>query len=90
MLNDSKSLFGLGFQLHDFVISDGNAVTSIGHSGIGGSLVIAVPEETTVIALTLNHLSGDSVARRKLLGIVFDELGWQPPPSIPVQQPVAE
>ena len=76
MLNDSQSLFGLGFQLHDFVIAGGNTVTSIGHSGIGGNLVLAVPEENAVIALTLNHLSGDSVARQRLLGIVFDKLGW--------------
>lgn len=85
MLDDSQSLFGLGFQLHDFRLSNGSKVTSIGHSGVGGSLVLAVPEEKAVIALTLNHLSNDSLARKRLLGIVFDELGWQPPPSMPVQ-----
>ena len=90
MLNDSRSLFGLGFQLHDFVVSDGSTVTSIGHSGVGGSLVLAVPEENIVIGLTFNHLSGHSMARQKLLGIVFDALGWQAPSSIPVQKPSGE
>jgi len=90
MLDDSQSSFGLGFQLHDFVISDGRTVASIGHSGVGGNLVLAVPEENAVIALTLNQLSGDSAARKEILGVVFDALGWEPPPSIPVQRPPDE
>jgi len=86
MLNDSNSPFGLGFQLHEFLLANGDKVTSIGHSGIGGSVVLAVPEERVVIALTVNHLSKDCAARQRLFDVVFNDLGWIPPPSImPVQ-----
>ena len=86
VLDDASSDFGLGFQLHNFVRSGGERATSIGHSGVGGSVVLAIPEERAVVALTVNHLSSDCVARQRLLGIVFDELGWRAPPSMPVQQ----
>eukprot|EP00536_Pseudo-nitzschia_multiseries_P001288 jgi/Psemu1/234462/estExt_Genewise1.C_160099 len=86
MLNDSQSPFGLGFQLHDFTLANGDKVVSIGHAGIGGSVVLAIPEEQVVVALTVNHLSHDNVARKRLLGIVFEELGWRAPSSLPVQQ----
>jgi len=85
MLNDSQASFGLGFQLHEFIIDQKKKVMSIGHAGVGGSVVLAIPEERVVVALTLNHLSSNSdaiKARQQLLGIVFDELGWQAPPSI--------
>jgi len=82
MLNDSTSPFGLGFQLHEFRLANGDKVTSIGHSGIGGSIVLAVPEEHVVIALTLNHLSRDSVARQRIFEIIFNQLGWIPPSSL--------
>jgi len=85
MLNDAQAQFGLGFQLHEFTLSNGEAGMSIGHAGLGGSLVLALPEEEVVVALTLNHLSSDSVARKRILGIVFDELGIQAPLSIPVE-----
>jgi len=85
MLNDAQAQFGLGFQLHEFTLSNGEAGMSIGHAGLGGSLVLALPEEEVVVALTLNHLSSDSVARKRILGIVFDDLGIQAPLSIPVE-----
>mmetsp|Transcript_8612 Transcript_8612/g.25502 ORF Transcript_8612/g.25502 Transcript_8612/m.25502 type:complete len:518 (+) Transcript_8612:623-2176(+) len=84
MLSDSRSLFGLGFQLHEFELANGDTAVSIGHAGIGGSVVLAVPEEQVVIALTVNHLSGDGIARQRLFGIVFGELGWQAPSTLPV------
>ena len=84
LLNDAQASFGLGFQLHEFVLANGHKAMSIGHAGLGGSVVLAVPEEQVVVALTLNHLSNDSEARQQLLGIVFDELQWQAPASIPV------
>ena len=85
MLNDSGAKFGLGFQLHEFKLGNGDAAVSIGHAGLGGSVVIAIPEEETVVSFTLNHLSADSVARKRILGIIFDELGWIAPTSIPVE-----
>lgn len=88
MLNDAQAKFGLGFQLHEFTLANGKKGVSIGHAGLGGSLVLAIPEEEVVIALTLNHLSGDSIARKRILGIVFDELGLKAPASIPVESVV--
>jgi len=85
MLNDATAKFGLGFQLHEFKGCAGQRCYSIGHSGLGGSLVLALPEEEVVVALTLNQLSTDSIARRRVLGIVFDELGLKPPESLPVE-----
>merc|ERR1711966_152958 len=84
-LDDERAMFGLGFQLHEFTLANGEKAISIGHSGLGGSVVLALPEEEVVVAFTLNHLSMDSVARKRILGIVFDELGWKAPPSIPVE-----
>jgi aarF domain-containing kinase len=86
MLNDAQANFGLGFQLHEFKLANGDRAMSIGHAGLGGSVVIAVPEEETVVAFTLNHLSMESVARKRILGVVFEELGWEAPPSIPVEK----
>lgn len=85
MLNDSLAKFGLGFQLHDFVLSNGARAVSIGHGGLGGSVVLAVPEEEVVLAFTLNQLSNESLARKTILGIVFDDLGWIAPSSLPVE-----
>jgi len=89
--NEGKSLryddrigFGLGFELHEFTLSNGKKAMSIGHNGLGGSVVIAIPEEQIVVSFTLNLLSMDSVARRRILGIIFDELGCIAPASIPV------
>lgn len=84
MLDDAQAQFGLGFQLHEFDLGTGEKSMSIGHAGLGGSLVLAIPEEEIVVALTLNHLSSDSVARKRILGIVFDELGLTAPISMQV------
>merc|ERR1719491_582595 len=83
--NQSKALryddrigFGLGFELHEFTLSNGKKAMSIGHNGLGGSVVLAIPEEQVVVSFTLNLLSMDSIARRRILGIIFDELGYIP------------
>jgi CubicO group peptidase (beta-lactamase class C family) len=86
MLNDEHAKFGLGFQLHEFILPNGDKGVSIGHAGLGGSLVLAIPEEELVVAFTLNQLSADSVARKRILGIIFGLLGLEAPSSIPVQQ----
>ena len=49
-------------------------------------LVLAIPEEEVVVALTLNHLSSESVARKRILGIIFDELRLEAPASITVEE----
>jgi CubicO group peptidase (beta-lactamase class C family) len=85
MLNDEQAKFGLGFQLHEFTLPNGDKGVSIGHAGLGGSLVLAIPEEELVVAFTLNQLSIDSVARKRILGIIFGLLGLKAPASIPVQ-----
>lgn len=85
MLNDAQASFGLGWQLHEFELSNGDKGISIGHSGLGGSVVLAIPEEEVVVALTLSQLSMFSVARQRILGIIFAELGWKAPASIPVE-----
>lgn len=91
LLNDARSRFGLGFQLHDLVRSDctnNQTATTIGHSGVGGNLVLAIPEERVVVALTFNRIGFDpQIARQTLLGIVLDELGWEAPASLPVTMP---
>lgn len=85
MLDDAQAKFGLGFQLHEFTLPNDEKVMSIGHAGLGGSVVLAIPEEQVTVAFTLNQLSGDSVARKRLLGIVFEELGLKPPTSLGVE-----
>jgi aarF domain-containing kinase len=81
---DDRIGFGLGFELHEFTLSNGKKAMSIGHNGLGGSVVIAIPEEQIVVSFTLNLLSMNSLARRRILGIIFDELGCIAPASIPV------
>jgi len=81
MLSDGAS-FGLGFQSHSFTLADGRIVQSIGHSGLGGSILIAIPEANLTVAVVINKLSMKSVARDKLLKIVFDEFGLSYPSSL--------
>jgi len=81
MLSDGAS-FGLGFQSHSFTLPDGRIVQSIGHSGLGGSIVIAIPEANFTVALVINKLSMKSTARNKLLKVVFDEFGLSYPSSL--------
>merc|ERR1712008_317040 len=81
MLSDGAS-FGLGFQSHSFTLADGRIVQSIGHSGLCGSIVIAIPEANLTVAVVINKLSMKSAARDKLLKIVFDEFGLSYPSSL--------
>ena len=82
MLDNPGASFGLGFQTHAIALPDGRIVRSIGHSGFGGSTVIGFPEMCLTIAFTTNQLSFKSVARTRLLEVVFRELGLQPPKSL--------
>ena len=82
MLDNSGASFGLGFQLHNVERDDGTMVRSIGHAGFGGSIVIGIPELGLSVAFTTNQLNFKSVARDKMLGIVFRELGLEPPASL--------
>jgi len=81
MLSDGAS-FGLGFQSHSIGLVDGRIVRSIGHSGYGGSIVIAIPEANLSVAVVMNKLSAKSKARVALLKIVFDEFGLSYPSSL--------
>jgi len=75
---DNRVSFGLGFELFEFTLSNGEKAMAVGHNGLGGSVVLAIPEEQVVVSFTLNLLSMDSIARRRILGIIFDELGYIP------------
>jgi len=83
LLSNRYASFGLGFSTHEFVMSDGNKVRSIGHSGIGGSVVVAIPECQLSVAFVTNHLSfRNSEIRSKLLKIAFEEFGLEVPSSL--------
>mmetsp|Transcript_19337 Transcript_19337/g.28197 ORF Transcript_19337/g.28197 Transcript_19337/m.28197 type:complete len:456 (+) Transcript_19337:220-1587(+) len=81
LLSDGMS-FGLGFQSHEFIFQDGAKARSIGHSGLGGSLVLALPEAGLSVAIVTNQLSQKSHVRSRLLNCVFEEFGLKPPPSL--------
>ena len=81
MLSDGAS-FGLGIQSHSIGLVDGRIVRSIGHSGYGGSIVIAIPEANLSVAVVTNKLSAKFKARVALLKIVFDEFGLSYPFSL--------
>jgi len=74
--------FGLGFQLHEFVLPSGKLARSFGHSGLGGSIVLALPEADLSVAFLTNKLSRKSVARETLLNIVWDEFRLTAPASL--------
>eukprot|EP00521_Asterionellopsis_glacialis_P006022 CAMPEP_0195281418 /NCGR_PEP_ID=MMETSP0707-20130614/737_1 /TAXON_ID=33640 /ORGANISM="Asterionellopsis glacialis, Strain CCMP134" /LENGTH=978 /DNA_ID=CAMNT_0040340301 /DNA_START=58 /DNA_END=2994 /DNA_ORIENTATION=+ len=83
LLDDAAASFGLGFQLHDFQLaSSGETTKSIGHAGLGGSIVLSLPDEHLTVAIVTNRLSRNSKARRILLDVVFDEFGLKAPPSL--------
>lgn len=81
MLQDGSS-FGLGFQVHEFTLPDGSRGRSIGHAGLGGSIVLALPEANLSVAFVTNKLSRSSQARQSLLNIVWDEFGLKAPSTI--------
>ena len=93
LLDDSGARFGLGFQVHEFVCKDkkkwknlfGSRTTSIqsvGHAGLGGSVVLTLPEIPLTVAITVNQLDRHGKARNSLLRIVCDAFGLQAPESL--------
>ena len=82
MLDNAGASFGLGFQVHSVRLPDGRKVHSIGHAGFGGSIVIGIPEMNLSIAVTINQLSLQSVARARLLDGALQGLGIQTPQSL--------
>uniref|UniRef100_A0A7S1B696 Beta-lactamase-related domain-containing protein n=1 Tax=Corethron hystrix TaxID=216773 RepID=A0A7S1B696_9STRA len=80
MLDDDAAPFGLGFQLHDFVQANGTVVRSIGHAGLGGSVVVCLPELGLSVTFLTNQLSvSRNVARERLLQTIFDYYELQVP-----------
>jgi CubicO group peptidase (beta-lactamase class C family) len=87
LLSDSTASFGLGFQVHEFTwreqsSSSPQKLLSLGHAGLGGSVVLTIPEIPLTVAFTSNQLDKDGRARNKLLKIVFDEFGLEAPASM--------
>ena len=68
------------FQLHEFMLADGEKAVSIGHSGLVG-VVVALPEEEVVLALTLNHLNMDSLPRKRFWASSLMSLGGSHHPA---------
>merc|ERR1712151_969471 len=56
-------------------------VYSIGHAGLGGSVVFAIPEMQLSVAITLNQLRMASTARKLILQLICKELGLKAPLS---------
>lgn len=81
LLDDSSASFGLGLQIHDFQMPGGETVRSLGHAGLGGSVVVTIPEMKLTVAFMTNLLSFNNTARGTLLSIVFDEFELKPPQS---------
>ena len=82
LLDNDQAAFGLGFQVHDIRTEDGMLVRSLGHAGVGGSIVLCLPEVGVSIALTANQLGMKSVARERFLAAIFDEYRLERPRSL--------
>ena len=87
LLDDASAYFGLGFQVHEikannFLFFEGETVRSLGHAGLGGSIVFTIPERRLTVAFTTNQLDQQGLARNQLLNIIFEEFGLQPPNSM--------
>lgn len=78
LLSDSSAAFGLGFQLHEFLLPNGKVVTSIGHAGVGGSFVLAIPELKLSIAFTTNMLTTTQIVKKELLRTIMMEYRIRP------------
>ena len=81
-LDNAGAAFGLGVQVHEFVLSDGSKCRSIGHSGLGGSEAITLPEAGISFAFTTNTLSMDSTAKVEIVRAICEELGIRAPLSL--------
>ena len=82
MLDNAGAAFGLGVQVHDFTLADGSSCRSIGHSGLGGSEALTLPEAGLTFAFTTNTLSMGSTAKAEVIRAICDELRIQAPSTL--------
>jgi CubicO group peptidase (beta-lactamase class C family) len=84
LLDDSDAYFGLGFQVHEIYRKGigGEKLHSMGHAGLGGSVLLTIPEAKLTVAITTNQLDQSARARNTLLDIIFDEYGLEAPKSM--------
>jgi len=83
LLENAQAAYGLGFQVHEMrLLSDGSSYRSLGHSGLGGSIALTVPELRLSVAFTTNLLGKRNEAKRQILAAVCDEYGLVAPPSL--------
>jgi predicted unusual protein kinase regulating ubiquinone biosynthesis (AarF/ABC1/UbiB family) len=83
LLDDSDAYFGLGFQVHEiYRKGGGEKLHSMGHAGLGGSVVLTIPEAKLTVAITTNQLDQSARARNTLLDIIFEEYGLEAPRSM--------
>lgn len=65
-----------GFILNNDEVPMGPCTSSFGHSGTGGSIAFADPDNRLVFAFVMNQLHADGVSRyRKLVAATYDCLG---------------
>jgi len=81
LLSDSMASFGLGFQLHEVLLSNGKVVNSIGHAGVGGTIVFAIPDIGLSVAFTTNMLTMKETVKKDLLKMILEEYDLRPPPT---------
>ena len=88
LLDDSDAYFGLGFQVHEIYRKESTfgigeeKLHSMGHAGLGGSVVLTIPEAKLTVAITTNQLDQSARARNTLLDIIFEEYGLEAPTSM--------
>jgi CubicO group peptidase (beta-lactamase class C family) len=84
LLDNDGASFGLGFQIHEITAADDedSVMRSLGHAGLGGSIVLCIPEMGLSVAFTTNQLSTNNVAKERLLRAVLDEYGLVAPKSL--------
>jgi CubicO group peptidase (beta-lactamase class C family) len=84
LLTDSDAYFGLGFQVHEIHRKGigGEKFHSMGHAGLGGSVLLTIPEAKLTVAITTNQLDQSARARNTLLDIIFEEYGLEAPKSM--------
>ena len=82
LLDNAGAAFGLGVQVHEFILEDGSTCRSIGHSGLGGSEALTLPEAGISFAFTTNTLSMGSTAKAEIIRAICEELGIRAPNSL--------
>jgi len=82
MLAQSGAQFGLGFQVHAVESAAGEALHSMGHAGVGGSLGFAIPEKEIAVGITVNNLTSSRAVTNALTALICRELGVKPPAAM--------